>query len=187
MKKCTHCGIVKDDEDFYLANNGKPNSKRKSQCKICFNELRKAYRSENKDIVNSKNRLYYYKHKERYRLTQKRYEQRILASAASDGIIYSKLLLKAAKGRARKYCLPFNITYEDIPIPEFCPVLGIKIERNNGKGHTENSASVDRIIPELGYVKGNVIVVSVKANTIKTNATPDEILKVGNYYKELMK
>lgn len=187
MKKCTYCGIIKDDECFYVSNRGKESERRKSRCKECCNNITREYRSNNRNLVNEKNRASYYRNKEQRRRTQKRYEKKIRDIAGTNGVVYSKILVKAAKQRSKKYGIPFNITYEDIYIPEFCPVLGIKIIKNNGKGHTSNSASIDRIIPELGYVKGNVIVVSFKANSIKTNATPDEILMVGNYYKELAK
>ncbi len=51
---------------------------------------------------------------------------------------------------------------------------------------SSSSPSLDRIIPEKGYVKGNVIVVSNKANVIKNNATPEEIIAVGEFYKKLL-
>jgi hypothetical protein len=81
--------------------------------------------------------------------------------------------------------VPFDITYKDIPIPEFCPVLGIKLVKNTPRVKF-NSATIDRINPSLGYVKGNVIIISCKANQIKNNGTPDEILKVGFYFKNLL-
>jgi len=97
-----------------------------------------------------------------------------------------KVLLNAMRQRARKMSLPFNLELGDILIPRLCPVLGIEIVRNTG-GVKFNSPSVDRIIPSLGYTKGNIIIVSHKANMIKSNATPDEILKVGEFYKNLEK
>ena len=50
----------------------------------------------------------------------------------------------------------------------------------------DNSPTIDRIVPELGYVKGNVVVVSAKANRIKNDATITEILSVYNYYSSLL-
>lgn len=39
----------------------------------------------------------------------------------------------------------------------------------------KNDPSVDRIIPELGYTKGNVRVISNRANLLKNNASIEEI------------
>ena len=46
---------------------------------------------------------------------------------------------------------------------------------------TDNSPSIDRLIPELGYIKGNVNVISLRANIIKNNATKDELIKIANW------
>lgn len=80
----------------------------------------------------------------------------------------------SAKYRAKKYNLPFNITLDDVNIPNTCPLLGIPLVVAT-KHHTGNSPSLDRIKPELGYVKGNVVVISSKANVIKNNATLKEL------------
>lgn len=97
-----------------------------------------------------------------------------------------KTMLSSAKCRAKRLGIPFSLTEDDISIPEVCPILGIKLEANVGKGRpAQGSPSLDRIRPELGYVVGNIIVISNKANMIKSNATSEEILKVGEYYKKL--
>lgn len=80
-------------------------------------------------------------------------------------------MLYSARQRAVKFNVPFNLTVEDILIPEFCPILGVKLQFN-----TDHAPSLDRIIPELGYTKGNVMVVSTKANLMKNNASKDELL-----------
>lgn len=80
------------------------------------------------------------------------------------------------RSRAKKNGIAFNLTPDDIIIPEYCPVLGIKIERNHGhSGYFDNSPSVDRIKPELGYTKGNIRVISNRANLLKNNATVEEL------------
>lgn len=79
-------------------------------------------------------------------------------------------MLRAARKRAKQLNIPFNLSEEDIVIPEYCPVLGIKIGRNE-KVSGPSSPTLDRIIPELGYVKGNVAVISKRANTIKNDAS----------------
>jgi|SRR5665213_2873715 len=90
------------------------------------------------------------------------------------------LLWQQAKTRAKRDHLPFNIEYTDIVIPVSCPVLGMKLKRNiNIPG--DDSPSVDKLIPERGYVKGNICVISFKANSIKRDATRDELRKVLDY------
>lgn len=82
-------------------------------------------------------------------------------------------MVTAARKRARAKGLPFNITAEDVVIPERCPVLGTKLTLAGGKRDT--SPSLDRIEPKKGYRKGNVRVISFRANTLKSNATVEEL------------
>jgi len=83
-----------------------------------------------------------------------------------------KNLWKHAKHRSVVKQLPFDIEIDDIIIPEVCPIMGKPI---TGVGSGSYAASVDRIIPELGYVKGNIRVISLLANQMKWNATPEEL------------
>ena len=82
-----------------------------------------------------------------------------------------------AKRRAKKNDLDFDLDVQDILIPEFCPILGIKIEKGDG-WYTDNSPTLDRIIPELGYIKSNVWVISMRANRLKQDATLEELEKI---------
>lgn len=92
-----------------------------------------------------------------------------------------------AKLRAKKKQLPFGIKLSDITIPEYCPVLGIKLERHKGTGPQAQSPSLDRIRPDLGYVPDNILVISHRANMIKQNATKEELEKVLNYVRSASK
>jgi hypothetical protein len=83
-------------------------------------------------------------------------------------------LLKAARQRAQQRNRPCTISVEDIVIPETCPILGIPLTLADGYP-TENSPSLDEITVGLGYVPNNIQVISRKANTMKSNATPDEL------------
>jgi len=93
-----------------------------------------------------------------------------------------------AKYRATKQGLPFNITIDDISIPEVCPVFGTRLKithelrlkvGNRPKSFGSlNSPSLDRIKPELGYVKGNIEVLSARANGLKNNGTIEEFEKI---------
>lgn len=100
---------------------------------------------------------------------------------------HSKRLVALAKYRAKRDGIPFDLSYEDVEIPVYCPVLGIKLERNvGGKNQHDFSPTLDRIKPELGYVRGNVIVISSRANSIKSNANPDELELVAGYFRQLI-
>jgi len=86
------------------------------------------------------------------------------------------MLLKNARARAKKLGIPFDLTEADLEIPENCPVLGLKLQINrktDGLAHY-TSPSLDRLIPGLGYVKGNVAVISNRANGIKREGTARE-------------
>ena len=96
-----------------------------------------------------------------------------------------QMILSAARARAKKKNLPFDLKVEDIIIPEVCPILGIKLTRKFGShGGSESSASLDRIVPEKGYVKGNVRVVSLLANNMKSNATEEQLFMFAKWVME---
>lgn len=88
-------------------------------------------------------------------------------------------LLGSAKYRAKRDGLPFLITHTDIVIPAYCPILKVELARSTTGKVTNASPSLDKIIPELGYVPGNVRVISAEANRLKdanTIATLEALL-----------
>lgn len=95
-------------------------------------------------------------------------------------------MLKTAQWRAKKAGIPCTITVEDIRIPERCPVLGIELKRGT-RGFTDNSPTLDRVRPELGYVPGNVCVISFRANSIKREASLAELEKVTEWVRGFLK
>ena len=90
----------------------------------------------------------------------------------NDPVARQKNLWKHAKHRAIVKGLPFEITPEDIEIPEICPVMGKSL---GAVGSGAYAPSLDRIIPEKGYVKENIRVISLLANQMKWNASPEEL------------
>lgn len=89
-----------------------------------------------------------------------------------------------AKKRAEEKDLPFDIEVSDITIPDVCPVLGIKFSvSKTGKGPGDTSPSLDRIDGNLGYTRGNIKVISFKANRIKSDANVCDVEKVLIYMK----
>lgn len=91
-------------------------------------------------------------------------------------------MLGAAKKRAEKAEVPFDIVADDIEIPTHCPVFGFELVDG---GDRNNSPSLDRIKPELGYVKGNIQVISTRANRIKNDATPEEMRRLADFMAKI--
>lgn len=79
--------------------------------------------------------------------------------------------------RSKRDGIPFDLTEADITIPEYCPVLGIPLVIGTW-GDTDASPSLDRFIPRLGYVRGNVAVISNRANRLKSDGTLAEYIKL---------
>jgi hypothetical protein len=94
-----------------------------------------------------------------------------------------KELLKAARRRARQRGRPFSLVLTDIVIPDNCPILGIPLQQAEGTP-TEFSPSLDEIVVGRGYVPGNIQVISRKANTMKSNATPAELLLFSEWIRK---
>lgn len=94
-------------------------------------------------------------------------------------------LFHNARKRAREDNLPFDIEISDIAIPEFCPVLGIKIEANSGGSRMKDSSpTLDKFYPAKGYVKGNIQVISWRANRMKSDGTPEDWIKIAKWCQQ---
>ncbi len=165
-KTCKKCNQTKSISDFPTHQNKKRKDKSiyvLNTCKRCegekYNERRRAiaHTEEYKDKAKHYRKINKERHPE-------------------------KQMFVAARSRARQSGLEFNIERSDLIIPEFCPVLGIKIERGIGKGKkTDASPSLDRIDNSKGYIKGNVMIISFRANTIKNNGSMEEHQKIIDY------
>ena len=84
---------------------------------------------------------------------------------------------------AKSRGISFDLEESDIQIPEFCPVFNVKLEFAGQ--NRNNSASLDRIDNTKGYVKGNVWVISNRANKIKANLTVEELEMLVNAIKKV--
>ena len=151
-------------------------------------ERQKRYRLKNREAISAAREKYYQENKEAilewqkiYRLKNKEANKRYRQKK------WEKQRIKGALRRAKAKNLPFNITEEYVksitPKDMICPALGIKM--NTSVEDLDSTPSLDRLVPEKGYVKGNVIVVSFKVNRIKADATPEELMKVAIFYEKL--
>ena len=91
-----------------------------------------------------------------------------------------KYRLTRLKKRALKKGFECNLTEQDINelllSNTHCPVLGIKLELGGGSEERYNCPSIDRIDNEVGYVRGNVQLISHRANAMKQDASPEELV-----------
>lgn len=163
-KTCSKCKLEKSIDDFYKAKKGL--YKRHSICKVCKNSRKTSEEYKEKQRI--------YKKSEKYKQLCKMWVKKNKES----------IICTAAKHRAKKYGLEFNIDPSDIIIPEVCPVLGIPLAKDNNVHCRDNSVSLDRIDNSKGYVKGNVCVISFRANQLKNSGTLEEHKKIIEYMEK---
>ena len=142
-----------------------------------WTEKNKKYYSNNRESILKKG-------KERYNNNKEVKKEQVIKYRKANPLT---ILLKSARYRANKKGITFSITKEDITIPEVCPLLGIKLESQIGKGYAkDNSPTLDRLYPNEGYIKGNVWIISMKANRIKNDATLEEIKTLVENWSKLL-
>jgi len=164
LRVCLGCGDTKRQVDFYTGRH---------TCKACEIAKRVQHYAANKQRVNEYSSAWKARNRGRRAETLRReYE-------ATDPIV---LMLRTAKSRAKKRGVPFQLTPADIEVPAVCPILGIPIQRSR-ELLAPGSPSLDRIIPTLGYVPGNVAVISQRANTIKNSGTAAEHERIAEWMR----
>lgn len=133
--------------------------------------------AENREAVSA-----YYKARrsdpsDTLRKYQKEYHAKNPVSAEQSRRHYYKHYLRhkirTAKKRAEMLGIPFAITENDISIPDRCPVLGIPV-RVGADVPRQNVPALDRMDNTKGYVKGNVRIISWRANSLKSDMSLDE-------------
>lgn len=101
---------------------------------------------------------------------------------------YCAMMAAQAKRRAAQKGIEFSLPpqYVKSIVTKNCPVLGTPFhwEYGHGLGYNASSPSLDRIDNSRGYVEGNVAIISRRANSIKNDATPEEIAKILAYMKK---
>lgn len=151
----------------------------------------RAYYEANKEAIKLRSRIRYNQNKELHS-----HQCKVWRESNKDKVSdYRDRWLKEnpsydmyhnAKRRAKDLGIPFDITYKDIEIPEVCPILKISMVRGVGKS-SEFSPSLDRIIPELGYVKGNIAVISSRANRLKNDSSIEELEALLDYMRSKLR
>ena len=149
------------------------------------------YYMENKEKLQKDAITYYKENKERVLSKVKEYREENKEKIHEKGREYYRKNLKnrmvnAARARSKKSGIQFDITVNDFEIPDVCPLLHIPLYVAEGRKAVKfNSASLDRIDSSKGYIKGNIWVISFKANTMKSSATKEEFLYMADNWNKL--
>lgn len=165
MLECSSCTELKPETSFW-----KQKTKRGyfRECKACFGSRNKRWIEENRLQFREAN----LKASHKYRKSNK-----------------LKMLVEYARRRAMASGIDFDLSYDSLNVPEECPVLGIPLFSGFGEGKSSsgryNSPSLDRIDPKKGYTNDNVIIISWRANRIKSDATLEELTKIARFYEGL--
>ncbi len=191
LHKCFLCKEIKALNEFHR-DKGQPDGYG-YRCKICNKSYKKGYHekyyAENREEIKKRRRAQYQQHREkrlsdcrelRKRNGKKWGESRRARNAANP----VPNMLSLAKKRAKERELEFSLIETDIIIPKYCPALGVKMEVSKGRSF-KNSPTLDRIDNRYGYTKENVVVISHRANTIKNDATIEELRKILEFYESL--
>lgn len=89
----------------------------------------------------------------------------------------ARYLLCGARYRSKLDGRRFDLTIDDIVIPEYCPIFGLKLQPGVRK-LCPSSPTIDRIDPMKDYIKGNVWVISHRANRCKSDLTLEELIQL---------
>lgn len=128
------------------------------------------------------------KARERRKARDLKHHQDVARNYKRDGRGYFLSWANAIKRRAAAKGIPCDVDAEWLKhnMPIHCPVLGIELTRRASRDVNAPSApTVDRLVPELGYVRGNMHIISRRANNIKSDASAEEVLRVGQWMKSL--
>ena len=112
----------------------------------------------------------------KYRKTQRGHISRALGKARE-------------RAKEKNLLIDLDLDYLCLIATDHCPVFGTLFDwgQKGNKKRSEAGPSLDRIIPDLGYVKGNVVFVSNIANKIKQNVTEKELYAVADWLHDKRK
>ena len=98
-------------------------------------------------------------------------------------------ILRNARNRAEKRGVPFDLTEEYLESiwTGVCPVFQIRLNLPSYGGHElrPSKPSLDRLVPDKGYVPGNVVWISLRANQMKSDGTSAELFRVAEWLQQI--
>lgn len=96
--------------------------------------------------------------------------------------------LSNARRRAKNRGVPFDLTEEYLESiwTGVCPVFQVRLNFPSHGDSKRSTAtpSLDRLVPDKGYVPGNVIWISLRANQMKNDGTSEELFRVAEWLQQ---
>ena len=195
------CQEIKLSDDFY-GDKHKAN-KLSSRCKDCSKKAATEWKKQNPQKVKETRKKDYERNKDRYSKQNKQWHENNAGyrkQCYEENKEYFKArrkgknnrlheMLKAAKYRASNDCLPFDLTieYMESIAMDYCPITGEPLDWDlqfSEKGKRNPMApSLDKIIPSLGYIQGNVAIICNQMNTLKSDMTLKELNQLVDYVR----
>jgi len=164
---CTHCKLFKTEDCFEKRGDSK--KRLRSWCKDCRKEEALYYHRTARLRMSHEDALFNIQETKRWR--------------ADSQLLLKQYLLRLAKTSSKNNCREFNLTLDDIIIPDKCPILECEFNQLS----TLYTYSIDRIDNTKGYVKGNIQIITRLANMMKNAASNEELIlfskNILNYIK----
>lgn len=191
---CSKCTSHKAAEQF--SKNRKSPTGRSRWCKPCVAASHVSWYANNAEQAKAKAAKWYRENKARANATAREYRKnhpevgpnksasRYQRLQTNPKLEWAKQAVRNARVRAGQKGVSFDLDANFVVsiAGDICPVLGIRLAYPDGDrqvmGGNGYSASIDRLDNTGGYVRGNVAVISRRANAIKTDATVTEVRAV---------
>lgn len=167
---CRTCKIEKNILEF--GKNKAYSLGYETQCKECRNKKAAISREKNREKTNKKYVERYHSDPE---FKKRRNEISLKSYYKTKEEHPERILIYSTRQRAKEKGWEFNLEESDIVFPTHCPILGIKLIPGGQGIHTFNSPSIDRIDSSKGYIKGNIRIISLRANMMKNDASLSEL------------
>jgi len=180
-EECEHDGKEQPSVNFGRHNSSLDGLS--GTCKDCHKKLTDRWRDENQDRRKHQRKEHYAENIDLMREKFRSYYREVDKAFRSEN--WAEYRIIQIRSRCAKRKIPFDIDIDDLlPLPKFCPLFGILLDYHGGPDR-RYLASVDRIKPRLGYVKGNVRIISNAANFTKIDGDDSIFDAIRHHMKSL--
>jgi hypothetical protein len=170
MKVCSKCKQEKPLDEFFA--NARSKDGRRTDCKLCQSTVAKLWTERNADKIKQSYKEYRSRPENKKRHADQERNRRLRNP--------QKSLFLRVRRRCKDENIPFHLTLEDIVIPTHCPVFGTPISLSD----RDFWPTVDRINPKGHYTKDNIVIMSMRANRLKSDATLEELYKITRFLEQ---